>query len=203
MSDPSVMLSVPMPTSPGASDYGAPVADDRAQRVASALGDIGATRQAIEDKLWKDLEVQGYRDEGAHVPVFVRYRPLSPDRTANAWEKWEKRGKTRKDGTPGSQRWRAMFSAEVLVEACIGVYAEIDDGGETLQISLRKGDPLGPWTKFDPDLAAALRRPELTTAIDVCLALYRTDGDVMLTATGLQEFSGIALPKADEDFTES
>ncbi len=197
------MLSVPMPAFSPGSDYEIPEGGDRVKRLANVLGDIGATRQAIEAKLWKDLEVLGYRDEGAHVPVFVRYSPLSPDRIANAWEKWEKRGKARKDGTPGHQRWRAMFSAEVLVEACIGVYAEIDDAGEVLQVSLRKDDPLGPWTKFDADLAAALRRPELTTAIDVCLALYRTDGDVLMTAGSLQEFSGIALPKADEDFSES
>ena len=69
--------------------------------------------------------------------------------------------------------------------------------------SLRLGDENGPWTKFDPDLAANLlgeTGAQNAKAVNVVRELYQTDGDIITAAGQVLEFSGVASEEVAEDF---
>lgn len=150
----------------------------------SALFDLRAIREKKLAALYIDLPVPRWGDEGT-PEIVVRYKPTKPSVALSATEK----RRSAKD-----PEWLMLANADVLVDACVGVYAVY----KGKQYSLRPGEPDGPWTRFDPDLAENLG---LSTkrAVDVVRALYLTDGDLIGAVNALAEWSGTVLPKVDEE----
>ncbi len=169
----------------------------------SMLDGLAARRVAAIEALHIDLKVPRWDVDGAPA-IWVRYAPLDTDKAANAYEKWRRppvanAKRTTTGGRPDPE-WRTKSTAEALVESCVGVFAVIDEDGEAdVKVSLRRGDPHGHWTRFDPELADALGITA-ATAIEVCRGVYLTSGDMLAAFGELSEFSGTAAVQADEDF---
>jgi len=149
----------------------------------SPLLSLRARRAEIVDNLWVDLRVPRWDNP----KIFVRYAPVSAVKLNTAIER---RRKEKGDD------WSLLANADMLVDSCIGIYGELDDG---TQISLRDGDPSGKWTTFDPDLAKALG-VEVERAVDTVRSLYLTEGDLIDASNKLFRWSGIAGDEADEAF---
>lgn len=167
----------------------------------SPLESLRARRKKMQALLYKDLQVPRWGDDGG--PTFwVRFAPASPSEHATRFEKIQKNPKKPKD-------WAVTANAQVLVSACIGVFAvegdqlyEQDD--ETIRrLSLRDGDPNGEWTRFDPDLAESLGLDSDCGAIAVVRSLYLTEGDITTTANRLLQWSGMVMPDQNVDFSAS
>jgi len=142
-------------------------------------------REQIVNELFIDIKVPRWEDP----EVYVRFKPVSAVKLGGAIER---RRKQKGDD------WSILANADMLVESCIGVYAVIDGNTEE-KFSLKAGDAGAQWTKFDPDLATALGI-EATRAVDVCMSLYLTEGDMIDTANRLFRWSNIANEEADETF---
>ena len=187
---------VPTADIPGTGDPGAGLFHAHPAPAASPLADLHAKLASIVDELYVDFEVPRWdvpppRGRGMGMKVFVRYGPVSPSHAQRVQEMFQKRK---------IDDWEIQTNAQVLADACIGVYAMLP--GDETQYSLREGDPLGRWTRFDPDLAAMLG-PALVkgaTAVDVVRATYCTDGDVTIAALQLGDWSAQASKDAEADF---
>ena len=151
----------------------------------AALSSLAEKRKRMHDTLYTDLKVPRWEDP----EIFVRFKPISVTLTEAAIDK------RRESKVP---EWLLLANADILVMACEGVYATLD-GDHTTKYSLRLGDNDGKWTRFDPDLAAALG-VTLPGATEVVRALYPTDGDLLNTAAVLTEWSSSTIEKADGDF---
>ena len=165
----------------------------------SPLINLRAQRQAKIDALHLDLEVPRWSETGpAHV--WIRYRPADMTVALTAPDK------RRAQGRPN---WLELATADILVDACVGVYTKVDGTAYTLN-----GD--GQWVRFDPDRAhsdewvsvSGTRAPELAaalgleakSAVEVLRALFFSSGDLMAHSGELNDFSSRAAPKADEEF---
>lgn len=142
-------------------------------------------RQEIIDELYMDLRVPRWDDP----EIYVRFKPVSASRLNGAIERRRKQK---------ADNWSILANADMLVDACVGIYASFD-GGET-QYSLRLDDPEGKWTKFDHELASALGLDDAKSAAEACLGLYLTEGDLIDAANRLFKWSGIVIDEADETF---
>ena len=151
----------------------------------SALANLADKRKKMRDGLHLDLKVPRWEDP----EIFVRFNPIDATQTEAAIDK------RRESNIP---EWLVLANADILALACEGVYATLD-GDHTTKYSLRLGDNDGKWTRFDPDLAAALG-VTLPGATEVVRALYPTDGDLLNTAAVLTEWSSSTIEKADGDF---
>jgi hypothetical protein len=149
------------------------------------LASLRDRRKAIMDDMFIDIKVPRWNEP----EIYVRFRPISAV-TLN--KKVENRRKQ------GGEMWSIMVNADILVDACIGIYG-VMDGDIDKKFSLRLNDPTGEWTKFDSVLAEAFGM-EAVRATDVVMALYLTEGDLIATANKLFEWSGIASNEADESF---
>jgi len=158
-----------------------------AAAASSPLASLRARRAKAQERLYKDLKVPRWDDDGGPA-IYVRYKPLSPGKMATAVER-RRRDKAK------DQDWATKANADALIGSCMGVFTEIDGA----QYSLREGDRNGSWTTFDPDLGAALG-VESQNAVDVVRALYLTDGDLINAAATLTTWSGLVGPQADEDY---
>ena len=164
-----------------------PVPETVSEPVANPLGNLKARRQAIADKLHKVLQVPRWEDP----EIFVRFKPVD-----QAW--LEKAAKKRSDEAEKTkQSFLVLISADILATACEGVFAKLPD--DETEYSLRVGDPEGRLTRFDEDLATAIGAPPQGAAY-IVRSLYQTDGDIIAAANELQEWSGIASNRIDEDF---
>jgi hypothetical protein len=180
--------------------------DDEAGRLAAQAGDdfsiveveshgvspLDGLRDKLREaseKLYVDLEVPRWQ-ELIGIRVFVRYLPLSPAYANATSLKFEK---------IGGDDWQIQANAQLLVKYCVGVYVQ-DRTGDKL--SMRPGDPDGPWTKFDDQLADALgpSRVKERSAIGTCRGLYWTDGDVTAAALALADWSTKISEQAEKDF---
>jgi hypothetical protein len=141
-------------------------------------------RTEIVNEMYIDLQVPRWTEP----EMYVRFKPISAVKLSNAIDRRRKQK---------SDDWSLLANADMLVDACIGVYAKVD--GFDRKLSLRHDDHDGEWTKFDPDLAKALG-VEADRAVDVCRALYLTEGDLIDTANRVFRWSGIANEEADEAF---
>lgn len=163
----------------------AAVVDDAQTSVTTPLIVLKNRREQIVNDLFVDIKVPRWEEP----EIYVRFKPVSATRLNAAIDR---RRKSKTDD------WSLLANADMLVDSCVGVYAVID-GNKDNKMSLRLNDANGPWTKFDPDLAAALG-VEASRASDACVALYLTEGDLLDTAAKLFKWSGIANDEADETF---
>lgn len=150
-----------------------------------ALKSLAAKREALKEGLYLDLQVPRWNDP----EIFVRFGPIDVTLTETVVEK------RRKSKVP---EWSILANADILAQACVGIYACLEGDQET-KYSLRVGDENGSWTKFDPDMATALGSV-LQGASDVVRALYLTDGDLLEAARQVTDWSGIKNEQVDEDF---
>lgn len=161
----------------------------------SPLAGLRAKRAEQLSKLHTDLQVPRWGDDGG-VQIWVRYGPVSPTTITNVT------GARRKSK---SKDWIAAANADILATACLGVYA-IDPADPDTRLSLRDGDPHGDWTRFDPDLAYSLgladspEEAKVLNAGTVVRGLYLTEGDMIAAANALTDWSGMEMPKDDDDF---
>lgn len=146
---------------------------------------LKARREQIVNDLYIDLKVPRWDEP----EIFVRFKPVSATKL-NATI--DRRRKSKHDD------WSFLANADMLVDSCIGVYAVLN-GNTDEKLSLRLNDANGEWTKFDPDLADALG-VVANRAVDACIALYLTEGDLIDTANRLFKWSNIANEEADETF---
>jgi hypothetical protein len=151
----------------------------------SPLASLRKRRAEIIEDLYLDIKVPRWENP----EIYVRFKPLS---TVKLGASLERRRKSKVDD------WSLLANADMLVDSCLGVYAVVD-GDLNNKLSLAPGDPKGVWTKFDPALAAALG-VDAQRAVDVCQALYLTEGDLIDTANKLFTWSNVSGEQADEIF---
>jgi len=121
--------------------------------------------------------------------LFIRFKPISATKLNATIEKRRKQK---------SDDWSYLANADMLIDSCVGIYAVVD-GDHDKKMSLRLNDSNGSWTKFDPDLAAALGI-ESVRATDTVNGLFLTEGDMIDVANKLFRWSNIANNEADETF---
>ena len=142
-------------------------------------------REQIVRELFTDIKVPRW-----NAPeIYIRFKPVSAMKLNSTIAR-----RSKEKGTD----WSYLANADMLVDSCVGIYAVVD-GNEENKLSLRLDAPNSAWTKFDPDLAAALG-VEVVRAVDVCQALFLTEGDLIETANKLFRWSNIANDEADETF---
>jgi len=156
----------------------------------SPLEILRGKRQALHAGLHLDLAVPRW-EQVLGCRLWVRYGPGSPSVLANAIEKAE----ATKEKDPD---WLVIAHATFLVEACQAVY--------TLPLDIERPPAdipgLDDYPQFGPELAEALDVP-VRSAVAVARALYATDGDLMVAAQQLAEWSAQAAGKAETDFLAS
>lgn len=126
-----------------------------------------------------DLQVPGL-----DPPVFVRYRPVTPQAMEQTFKRTEQ---LRKDRT-------VITNAIILADHCEGVF-ELDENGD--KVSVDPDDRQGAWPKFGPQLAQILGLPPMKDgkklrAVDVVRGLYPLEGDIISTSQDLAVRSGYA-----------
>ena len=163
----------------------APQGGESEKAAMSPLAALHARRAEIVSELYLDIKVPRWDNP----EIYVRFRPASAIKLSNSLDK---RRKTNQSD------WAILANADMLIDACIGVYAVLD-GEHDEKFSLRKNDPNGSWTTFDADLAEALGVTE-RKATAVVQALFLTEGDLIDTANKLFAWSGIAGDEADATF---
>jgi len=142
-------------------------------------------REQIVNELFIDIKVPRWDTP----EIYIRFKPVSAMKLNSTIAR-----RSKEKGTD----WSYLANADMLVDSCVGIYAVVD-GDEDNKLSLRLDDPRGSWTKFDPDLSAALGI-EAVRAVDACQALFLTEGDLIETANKLFRWSNIANNEADESF---
>jgi len=163
----------------------------------SPLASLRARREALQEKLYLDLKVPRWDDDGGPA-IYVRYNPSSPAFLGKTIEKAKKQ-------KPRPDDWMVNANADALIQSCVGVFA-IEDGTSPEKatreqmISLKDGEPTGDWTRFDHELGFSLGVEGVQSARAVVRKLYLTEGDLLAAANKLVEWSGVAAPEADEDF---
>jgi hypothetical protein len=142
-------------------------------------------RQQREQASSVDLAVPDLDDP----PVFVRYRTdVSHDRIKRMYNKREKRGKQQ-----GGYDWEVLAAADVLVEACVGVYTKLEDGTKVgYALDADKDD----WPAFDLRLADMVGmdvdQQKPPRAVDVARALYGSDPRVIQASGDIARIVGYA-----------
>lgn len=150
----------------------------------SILDQLHARREEIRESDHLDLPVPRWTDP----EIIIRYKPVEHAVIRAAGARLEKA--PRRD----QYELEVSMNADVLIRGCVAVIARLDGR----EYSLRPGDPEGPFTAFDQDLARNLGLDEAATAREVVRTLFITDGDVLSHAQSLGEFSGYREAQADE-----
>lgn len=159
--------------------------DEVTTSLVSPLAALKRRREEIINDLFIDIRVPRWSEP----ELYIRFKPVSAIRLGAAIER---RRKQKGDD------WSLLANADMLVESCVGIYAVVDGDHEN-KLSLKEGHPNGKWTRFDPDLAQALGI-EAERAVDVCTALFMTEGDLLDTSNRLFRWSNIANEEGDETF---
>lgn len=92
----------------------------------------------------------------------------------------------------------------ILVKACLGVFAVDGDDGDTLaedtpRLSLHPAGEDHAWTRFDDDLAESMGLPRDSTARAVLRTIYFEDGDVFNHSNRVVRFSGYESQEGDRE----
>lgn len=158
----------------------------------STLALLRAKRGELERQMHKDYAIPRW-DAVLGRTLWVRYRPGDPALFAAATEKRERahRADIAKGGRGDPDRMYKA-NADVLVAACVAVYDLAI--GEQPPAELDGDLP----TFSSPELSEALGAPK--TAVETCRKLYGTDGDLLVAATQLMEWSGQASREASDAF---
>jgi hypothetical protein len=156
---------------------------------ATPLLSLKKRREQIVNDLYIDIKVPRWDNP----ELYLRFKPVSATKLGKTIEKYQNKAKADKNTD-----WSFLANAEMLLDACIGIYA-VMGGDKDNKLSLRTNDPHGPWTRFDEDMASALG-VEATRATDVVVATFFAEGDLIETANRLFRWSNIANNEADETF---
>jgi hypothetical protein len=157
----------------------------------SPLALLRGKREELKAKLFLDLKVP--RWEVAGRQVWVRYGPGSPSvLTASA----ERRQAAHKPGMPD---WKVRANADVLVDACVAIY-DLPIGEEPPKGDLPVLDvPYPVFTSEEVQEAMGVQR----NAAETVCSVYLTEGDLLLAANTLLDWSGIVSEKVEQDFLGS
>ncbi len=160
----------------------------------SPLEILAGRRKDLESRLFLDLAVPRWEDVIGKT-IWVRYRPANIALLTDAQRTREQEHllKKRKDGR-GDPQWAVKANADMLRDACVGVYfLEVDEepprDSDTLDADLP--------TFSDPALSVALDAPR--SAVATVLKLYGTDADVLMAAQQLVLWSGEASKEAHQE----
>lgn len=149
----------------------------------SVLGNLAERSKKIEAELFFDLRIPRWEDP----ELWVKFKPASFAKLRETTERAEKAKKAAEKA-----EITVNGHMDVLIDACVGVYALID--GE--QFSLGE-DINGDLTRFDQNLAARFEMED-TRARAVVRELYKTDGDILGAANRLAELSGYGEQELQE-----
>jgi hypothetical protein len=157
----------------------------------SPLAFLRAKRSTLKAELYLDLAIPRWQAEGRQL--WVRYRPCSPavfsssaERRRTAWKK-------------GDPDWQLRVNADLLVEACVAIY-DLPEGTEPPEGELPQlADPYPTFRSEALSEAVGSSR----NAAETCVATYLTEGDLLMAANQLLEWSGRASKKVDDRFLES
>jgi hypothetical protein len=141
----------------------------------SPLAQLARRRAEIAEQQILELSVPRWENP----TITVKYRPIEHEEIRKVLKAAEK-------SRPGESKSDALLNgnADLLIKACIGVEAHNPD--ET-------------WNGFDHELGESLG-VEVQTARAACRALFITDGDMLMHARKLGEFSGFVDQDVDDEF---
>lgn len=161
----------------------------------SPLDLLKGRRKDLESKLFLDLAVPRWEDIVGKT-IWVRYKPADVSLWGEAQRSREAAhvAKKKRDGH-GDPKWAIKANADVLVDACVGVYF-LEPGEEPPADDFPGDLP----TFSDPALSSVLDAPR--SAVGTVLKLYGTDADVLLAANQIIMWSGEASKEAGEAFLE-
>lgn len=152
----------------------------------SPLSMLRGKRSERDSRLHLDLAVPRW-DEVLGARLWVRYGPASPAKLAAAMQRREKTKDKDSD-------WALKANADLLCGCCEAVY----------------GLPLGiePTVELELDERLTFGSPELgevlgvtsQMAVEVCRAVYATDGDLFVAAEQLMGWSAAMAEKGQDDF---
>jgi hypothetical protein len=169
---------------------GTPAGEGTDALLASKLGNLKARRQEVVEKQLLERRVPRWTDPY----IWVQYKPIPHSLIRS--------GFTRIDAAPPSKKAQVELEAnmDLLIRGCVAVYATLEPDEDADRYSLRNGDPFGPPTTFDPDLAENLGLGEgVSSARAVVKELFIVDGDVLAHGRALSEFSGYRDKEADDE----
>ena len=177
-------------------------ADDSAGEVVvpqgahSPLALLRGKRAELDRQLFLDLAVPRW-DEVLGRRLWVRYKPGYPAVLTSAVEKREKvHANMVAAGKPGDPLRMTKANADFLVAACVAVYDLALDQEPPADLPGVDEYP----TFSSPELSEAVGAPP--NAVETVRKVYATDGDLMVAASQLLEWSGKATPKAESDFLD-
>jgi hypothetical protein len=159
----------------------------------SPLGLLKGRRAELRKKLHLDLAVPRWGDEMEGV-MWIRYGPANLTHwSASQRRREEQHIAAKRKGQPGDPDWAIKANADLLVDACQAVF--VLGAGEKPPREL-------------PEELPTFATPELATDLDIqpgnavrtCLAVYATNGDLLMAANTLLGWSGEASGEADGDF---
>lgn len=153
----------------------------------SILGRIKSRREEIAAAQFTDIRVPRWENP----ELWVRYGTLEHPFIERTFDRARKAKK--------ENRGEAVVNsnADILIEACIGVYAIHPTTNEKVSLSPRGEDD--EWTRFDPDLGETMGLSTDATARQVLRTVYFTDGDILSAAGDVVRFSGYVQTDADRD----
>lgn len=147
----------------------------------------------MEKGLYLDLPVPRWEQFGQQL--WVRYRPANPALFMADIEKREKAHATQNAANKRGDPDRLIkANADLLVRSCDAVF--------TLPLDQQppKELPDDYPTFGSPELSEAVGAVQ--NAVETARSVYATDGDLMLAAQQVLEWSGTATKKADDDFLD-
>lgn len=161
----------------------------------SPLDVLRGNRKKLDATLYIDLAVPRWEEVIGNT-IWIRYKAANPAVLYEARAKFEAHhlAKKKKDGR-GDPDWEIRANAQMLVEACMGVY--FLEPGEKPPDELPGDLP----TFGDPELSISLDAPK--SAIATVMKLYGTNGDVLLAANQLLLFSGETSQEASEAYLKA
>lgn len=161
------------------------------QGLRSPLDLLRAKRTVLKAGLFLDLAIPRWQADGRQL--WVRYTPCSPalystsaDRRRDAWKK-------------GDPDWMLRVNADLLVDSCVAIY-DLPVGEDPPEGELPK--LADPYPTFSSEaLSESVGAPR--NAAETCVSTYLTEGDLIMAANQLLEWSGRASKKVDERFLEN
>lgn len=164
----------------------------------SPLAHLKGKRSALDKKLYHDLAVPRW-EEVTGRRMWVRYKPADAELFQADLEKREqdflKAQAAKKQGDPHRV---TKAHADLLVKACVAVY----------DLAIDEQPPEGEFpgiedypTFSSSELSEAVGSGP--SAIETARKVYATDGDLMIAALSLLDWSAKVGPKAEADFLGS
>lgn len=162
----------------------------------SPLDLLRGRRAELDAKLYLDLAVPRW-DDLLGRRLWVRYRPGDAEALQASVERRETAHRKQiAAGKQGDPHRATKANADFLVKACVAVYDLPLDVEPPKDLSGIEDYP----TFGSEELSQAVGAP--ANAVETARKVYATDGDLMVAAAQLLEWSAQATPKAESDFLE-